>query len=266
MQSQIRPNRQIAKTMTGFAQALLSTSLANNKKLPPLPPLNTNLKALLKSCYFSENAHWLIPGYVMQGQHPVRGPDGQMTERIQDIVIRGGCTTFVCLQAESEPQSNLNRNGKDTTILGGLKDWETDPMNFEHYRPAVESALHGSSSKRPSFLHYGIRDMSPAVDLNEFNRLITILASRVIDGEVLYLHCWGGKGRAGLVAACLLGTLYEQVDAKEALKRVNLHCQLRHRGMGAMLLSPETGGQREQVRQFYELLRQEEENAGYEKA
>ena len=30
------------------------------------------------------------------------------------------------------------------------------------------------------------------------------LRRRVETGEKLYLHCWGGRGRTGLVAACLL--------------------------------------------------------------
>ena len=35
----------------------------------------------------------------------------------------------------------------------------------------------------------------------------------------MYMHCWGGRGRAGTLGACLLGDLYG-VDAEEALLRV----------------------------------------------
>jgi protein-tyrosine phosphatase len=180
-----------------------------------------------------------------------------MSGRIHDIVERGQCTTFVCLQAESSPQSNTNRRGKETTVLGGLNDWEINPINFEPYRPEVETAISEVSVRTPSFLHYGIRDMSPADDMDEFAGFVKALSSRVINGETLYLHCWGGKGRAGLVAACLLGTLYEQVDAEEALHRVGMYCQSRHSGVGHYLHSPETNEQREQVRQFYKSLREE---------
>ena len=33
------------------------------------------------------------------------------------------------------------------------------------------------------------------------------------------MHCWGGRGRAGTLGACLLGDLYG-IDAEEALLRV----------------------------------------------
>ncbi len=49
--------------------------------------------------------------------------------------------------------------------------------------------------------------------------LIGEIARRVEAGEVLYVHCWGGRGRAGTVAACLLASLYG-VDAEQALARV----------------------------------------------
>jgi protein-tyrosine phosphatase len=229
-------------------------------KLPPLPPLygsrSDAIRKYLLESYYSEHAHWVIPGHVIQGQHPVRGK-GPMSGRIHDIVERGQCTTFVCLQAESSPQSNTNRRGKETTVLGGLNDWEINPINFEPYRPEVETAISEVSVRTPSFLHYGIRDMSPADDMDEFAGFVKALSSRVINGETLYLHCWGGKGRAGLVAACLLGTLYEQVDAEEALHRVGMYCQSRHSGVGHYLHSPETNEQREQVRQFYKSLREE---------
>ena len=35
----------------------------------------------------------------------------------------------------------------------------------------------------------------------------------------MLIHCWGGRGRAGLVGACLLVRAYG-ISAEEALKRV----------------------------------------------
>ena len=45
------------------------------------------------------------------------------------------------------------------------------------------------------------------------------IARRLEAGEVLYVHCWGGRGRAGTVGACLLASLYG-IDAEQALARV----------------------------------------------
>jgi hypothetical protein len=44
---------------------------------------------------------------------------------------------------------------------------------------------------------------------------------------VLYIHCFAGRGRTGLVAACLLGALYDGVDADEALERVSAYYKAR---------------------------------------
>lgn len=38
-------------------------------------------------------------------------------------------------------------------------------------------------------------------------------------GEKLLIHCWGGRGRAGVIGACLLVKLYG-ISAEEALTRV----------------------------------------------
>jgi hypothetical protein len=40
-----------------------------------------------------------------------------------------------------------------------------------------------------------------------------------VRGESVYVHCWGGRGRAGLVAACFLQHAYG-VSGEEALQRV----------------------------------------------
>ena len=49
--------------------------------------------------------------------------------------------------------------------------------------------------------------------------LLPDLQARLAAGESVYLHCWGGRGRAGLVGACLLGRAYG-LSAEEALERV----------------------------------------------
>jgi alanine transaminase len=64
-------------------------------------------------------------------------------------------------------------------------------------------------------------------------------------GSIL-LHCWGGRGRAGLVGACLLVAAYG-LSAEEALLRVQRAFDTR-RDNGR--LSPETDEQRELVRAF----------------
>lgn len=86
----------------------------------------------------------------------------------------------------------------------------------------------------------------------------------------------GGKGRSGLVSACILMKLYPDLTVEDALEYVDLFCGVRQwsklsidrdekeateerkmewwRGR-----SPETEEQREQVREFYEWIRRQKE-------
>ena len=96
--------------------------------------------------------------------------------------------------------------------------------------------------------------MEAVDDVKELRGLVYSLAERVRAGEVLYVHCWGGKGRAGLVCACLLAYLYN-IGAEEALVRTQVYCSLRNQGVGASIHSPETEAQKQQVRDFVRLSR-----------
>ena len=62
--------------------------------------------------------------------------------------------------------------------------------------------------------------------------------------QVLYVHCWGGHGRAGSVVCLLLHRLYG-LDAASALFR----CQFVHdcRRLPIVVGSPQTTAQRDQV-------------------
>jgi hypothetical protein len=186
----------------------------------------------------------------MQGRHPGSGR-GSATERVRAIIQDAGCTTFVCLQAECAPPDG------SCTSFGGSDEWKTNPNpGFISYAQDARQAAATSSSGQPEpqFVHFGIRDMNTAESLDELSLFVNHLKQRVHDGEVLYCHCWGGKGRAGLVSACLLGALYEGMTADEALVRVQTYCSLRNQGgIGTQLKSPETDAQKEQVREYYAL-------------
>ncbi len=50
-------------------------------------------------------------------------------------------------------------------------------------------------------------------------QLVEQLAQQLGAGRRIYAHCWGGRGRAGTLGACLLGYIYG-LSAEEALMRV----------------------------------------------
>lgn len=44
---------------------------------------------------------------------------------------------------------------------------------------------------------------------HRLEEIVADMQRRVAAGEVLYAHCWGGRGRVGLVGACYLAATYK---------------------------------------------------------
>lgn len=59
-----------------------------------------------------------------------------------------------------------------------------------------------------TFVHHPVKGMKTLTPV-DLDPVLVDLESRLIDGEKLYVHCWGGRGRAGIVGACLLARLFK---------------------------------------------------------
>jgi protein-tyrosine phosphatase len=68
----------------------------------------------------------------------------------------------------------------------------------------------------------------------------------VFPGRVLYIHCWGGRGRAGTIGAALLARVYG-ASSDEALNRVQAAFDTR---LDNKSRSPETDLQVQLVRAY----------------
>ena len=78
------------------------------------------------------------------------------------------------------------------------------------------------------------------------------LADTIRDNnEIVYVHCWGGHGRTGIVIALLLSVLYD-LDSEEALRLTELYHSKR---IEARLHSPTTRAQINQVERLVILLK-----------
>lgn len=51
--------------------------------------------------------------------------------------------------------------------------------------------------------------------------LVEQLKGFILDGQVVYMHCWGGRGRAGTIASCFLASCYH-LTAQETADRIQL--------------------------------------------
>jgi protein-tyrosine phosphatase len=98
-------------------------------------------------------------------------------------------------------------------------------------------------------LRFAIEDMNipKEAEAAEYEALIESIVSRMRDGKNVVVHCRGGLGRTGMVAACVLVALGDH-SADEAIVAV----RAARRG------TVQTRGQEDFVRRFEETLRERE--------
>lgn len=89
-------------------------------------------------------------------------------------------------------------------------------------------------------------------DGEKLMEFIPKLADIVMDeSQCVYVHCWGGHGRTGIIIATLLASLYK-IDADTALELTEAFHSQR---VVCRSHSPQTAAQFEQVRTTVEKLK-----------
>jgi len=209
----------------------------------PLPGLDACRGDPTRSVFrVSTTANWLVPGSVMLGRYPGQEPSrvGTDAEARANLapIVGGGVDVFVCLQDEIPPQGQ----------------WpEARPVDgFMPYAPLVGALAPGRDVE---YLHFPIVDLGTADDAR-LRGIVRDVAERVRAGRTVYIHCWGGRGRTGTIAACLLKDLFPgEVAVEDALERLQFAYDARGEGEGRV--SPETPEQFDQVRRYYAATEEE---------
>jgi hypothetical protein len=160
-------------------------------------------------------SYWVVPGRMLAGEYP-----GALTE--EDTVTRlaafheCGVTSFIDLTEEHE----------------GL--------------PPYEALL----PKEVRFMRKAIVDFGCPTP-EQMSKTLDLIDAELERGEVVYVHCWGGRGRTGTVVGCWL--VRHGSSGEEALATIK---SLReHVPHAAWAPSPETADQRQLVKAWSELDR-----------
>mmetsp|Transcript_18698 Transcript_18698/g.24343 ORF Transcript_18698/g.24343 Transcript_18698/m.24343 type:complete len:507 (-) Transcript_18698:197-1717(-) len=216
-----------------------------NLKLPELDSFDYIAQHADEYVGPSDESNWVLPGVFLVGAFPGCPDDDENWDLITGILALG-VTTFVCLQDEYsddalEEDWRYERNGAIRPYYRDVQDIvaqvEECPEDFPDIHIST-SDLH--------FVHFPIIDCDIAEDDSVYG-LANRLVDRLNNGEVIYLHCWGGHGRAGTVVSIMLHLMYG-LGAKAAMER----CQFVHdlRRVPMEVPSPQKPSQRNQVRRI----------------
>ena len=171
-----------------------------------------------------DNCYWVIPGRLMAGEYPIviREEDGL---RKLSAIVAAGISHFIDLTQTRDP---------------------LDP-----YVPMLKRVV-GSSGPLPGYDRFAITDMgipdSPDLTNNVLDRLDQLL----VEGQVPYIHCWGGIGRTGTIVGCWL--VRQGHSGEEALSTIAGHWTTVAKRI-RFPQSPQTEEQCEYVRRWEKLDR-----------
>ncbi|SPD73056.1 conserved hypothetical protein [uncultured Desulfobacterium sp.] len=112
--------------------------------------------------------YWVAPGKLLAGEYP-RNKDEQSSEEKLRALLRAGVTAFIDLTEEHE----------------GLQPY---------------SALIGAASHH----RFPIRDVSIPESPDATIAILNAIDRNIERGQLVYVHCWGGVGRTGVIIGCWL--------------------------------------------------------------
>lgn len=136
-----------------------------------------------------ENSYWVVPGKLLAGEYPRNIDEGSSRAKL-DALIRAGITAFIDLTEENEgllPYSDL---------------------------------LEGVSHQR-----FPIRDGSVPDSSESTVAILDAIDDHIRRGGSVYLHCWGGVGRTGVIVGTWLARHgYGGQDALDRLRELWQQC------------------------------------------
>ena len=121
------------------------------------------------------NTYWVIPGKFLAGEYPGDKDLAKAREKVNRF-LEIGFRHFV-----------------DLTELGELVPYE-----------ATLSEESRTASITATYQRFPIRDVSVPRDAAHLGEILLTIDRRIRDGGAVFVHCWGGVGRTGLVVGCWL--------------------------------------------------------------
>ena len=243
----------IAKSILAFAEKAQTKKIESVFTMEPRPFKNF-LKLIpeaeiVTAEYFGPmpESNWVIKnnadglGGLIAGAFPASKDTYETVKNIIEI-LNCGVTMLVCMQLEYDPNAT-ERSWKFGTAIRPYYD---DVKLIVKHQKGYAGLNIENEVLLPTFTHCPIKDCDICADHIAYN-LAKDLAYAIRNGEIIYLHCWGGHGRTGVIVCLVLHLLYG-ITGDEAIER----CEFVHdiRKLRVNVSSPQTVTQKVQVRRI----------------
>lgn len=176
------------------------------------------MKAPYSSVPFPRS-YWVIPDRFLAGAYPGSVNPEEAKEKM-NALIYSGIRSIINLMEQDE----VNDYGEPFSPYDGifLELGRTRGLDL-------------------TFQRFPIKDMDIPT-LQDMNRILNAIDVSLSADRPVYVHCWGGKGRTGIVVGCYL--VRQGLSGHEALEKIK---DLRRYETQGNLPSPQTTSQREMV-------------------
>lgn len=114
-----------------------------------------------------ENCYWVMPGKLLAGEYPRTKDEGESRERLRKLEAAG---------------------------IGAFIDL-TEADELLPYDDLLVSACHQ---------RFPIRDVSVPGSREQTVAILDAIDAHLAAGTGVYVHCWGGVGRTGVIIGCWL--------------------------------------------------------------
>ena len=115
-----------------------------------------------------ENCYWVEPGKLLAGEYPrTKDDEEESTERLRKFEAAG---------------------------IGAFIDL-TEANELQPYEDLLVSASHQ---------RFPIRDVSVPKSVEQTVAILDAIDAHLANGVCVYVHCWGGIGRTGVIIGCWL--------------------------------------------------------------
>jgi hypothetical protein len=149
-----------------------------------------------------ERSYWAVPKQLLAGCYP-----GDINTELMQAKLKELVHAEVSLVVNLMEQMEVDHAGRP----------------FKDYRLPLDT-LAKQAGEQVRCVRFPIRDMSiPSLAL--MRDILDAIAVEIKEGGVVYVHCWGGKGRTATVVGCYLleEALESRINVLGRIKELTAH-------------------------------------------